>query len=112
MSDVFEWHKAEPMDVDPWWSAHVRGLDLLVSVPIGAPWCWEWSVTVNDAMPESGVELARGEMYVEHADDEEDDWDYQGVRRAQQRCETVACGLLDDGEGAPPKDPSPAKVRP
>jgi hypothetical protein len=90
------------MDGDPYWYGHLHGLDLLVRVPIGCPWAWEWSITANDALPEGGIELARGEMYVEHEEDEEDAWDYQGVERAQQRCEAVARGLLADGEGVEP----------
>lgn len=99
-----EWHRAPAVDGDPWWGACIQGLDLVVSVCIGAPWFWEWTVTVNDERPEGGIELARGDMEVEHEDDEEDAWDYQGVERAQQRCEAVARGLLADGEGNPAEE--------
>lgn len=90
-----EWRRRDRVDGDPVWQAHMDGLGLQVSVPCGSPWSWDWCV-IGDFQ----IELARGDLYVEHDDDAEDDWDYQGVETAQTRCEAVARALTPQGEMA------------
>jgi hypothetical protein len=89
MSEL-KWTKSEPTDGDPVWYAQLGGLRLSVEVPTGCPWHWEWEIDTSQE-----GDIARGSVYVEHKDDEEDDWDYQGVEQVQARCEAVARVLLD-----------------
>ncbi|KKK97044.1 hypothetical protein LCGC14_2656730, partial [marine sediment metagenome] len=92
MADV-EWKRKDPMDGDPFWLARLDSLHLRVSVPIGCPWFWEWSVDTDDLDEEAGV-LAQGEIFVGEDDQDDDGWDYQRVELAQERCVTVARALI------------------
>lgn len=90
-----EWTRRDLIDGDPVWLAELGGLELWVWVP-GTPWMWEWIITGADC-----IELARGDLCVmedgEPVDDTNssgDEWDYQDVELAQQRCERVAYALL------------------
>jgi len=77
MTDRIEWTKRERAHGDPHWVASFGPYALTVTV--GCPWIWTWEID----HPDHGEE-ARSD----------DDWDYQEVAKAQQRCELMARALL------------------
>lgn len=87
-SPQLEWLRRERLDGDPLWTSAIGELSLIVNVPIGCPWAWEWSVE-----DENGIDLARGDLMLDEPDDGTE-WNYQGVINAERRCEGVARALL------------------
>ncbi len=88
--EPLEWTRRDRVDGDPVWSASLGKCHLVITVE--CEWIWGWEVTTyNDH------DAARGSVYCELGDDEDAEWDYQGIEAAQRRAESVARGLL----GAP-----------
>lgn len=90
----FIWTRRDPMDGDPFWEARLGHLNLTVRV--AAEFVWEWSIDLDDderSLAEDDV--ARGSAWALTSDEEYDcpEWDYQGVERAQRRCEAVGRAL-------------------
>lgn len=99
-----EWLRRTSTDSDPEWSISLENLVLCVAV--GGPWAWTWHV--ENA---GGIEMACGDLYIDHPDSDEDAWDYQGLDVAQIRCEAVAHALHSSGQtdsesGEEPKAPA------
>ncbi len=91
MTDVTRWHdtvswkRISPMLSEPRWVAVLERLRMLVR-PYGDPWVWRWEIENED-----GMQLARGEMEIEHGDSAV--WHFQGDDVVQKRCQLVARAL-------------------
>lgn len=85
---ALDWKRRDRVDGDPIWQALLGPFLLIITVPHAA-WFWEWSIDTEDE-----GDVARGTLYVEHEDADEDAWDYQDVGLAQARAEAVAYALV------------------
>lgn len=86
MNTELEWKRMGPSDTPPIFEARIAPITLEVSVECG--WVWSWGF-----FDHGEGEVARGHIDV-GSDDASEEWDCQGVEKAQLRCESMAKSFL------------------